>query len=271
MREINKSEIAEYINILGKFCGKRDIQELTTLELKKKYNIKQADIMVLFGGSILSGGDVLANGIKNNVARKYIIVGGRGHTTASLERKFYELYPETDRTSDLSKISEAEIFKNYLKYKYNIEPDFLEIYSTNCGNNITNLLELLKKENISFQSIIISQDATMQLRMDAGLRKYVSGNVEIINFATYEVEVCEKDGELIFNKNVDNMWDIERYIALLMGEIPRLTDDGNGYGPKGKGYIAHVDIPDNVEKAFLILKEVYGDKVRKANPLYASK
>ena len=70
MREINKSEIAEYINILGKFCGKRDIQELTTLELKKKYNIKQADIMVLFGGSILSGGDVLANGIKNNVARK---------------------------------------------------------------------------------------------------------------------------------------------------------------------------------------------------------
>ena len=74
--------------------------------------------MVLFGGSILSGGDVLANGIKNNVARKYIIVGGRGHTTVSLERKFYELYPETDRTSDLSKISEAEIFKNYLKYKY---------------------------------------------------------------------------------------------------------------------------------------------------------
>ena len=56
-----------------------------------------------------------------------------------------------------------------------------------------------------------------------------------------------------------------------MGEIPRLTDDENGYGPKGKGYIAHVDIPDNVEKAFLILKEVYGDKVRKANPLYASK
>ena len=67
------------------------------------------------------------------------------------------------------------------------------------------------------------------------------------------------------------MWDIERYITLLMGELPRLTDDENGYGPKGKGYIAHVDIPDNVEKAFLILKEVYGDKVRKANPLYASK
>ena len=44
MREINKSEIAEYINILGKFCGKRDIQELTTLELKKKYNIKKKQL-----------------------------------------------------------------------------------------------------------------------------------------------------------------------------------------------------------------------------------
>ena len=67
------------------------------------------------------------------------------------------------------------------------------------------------------------------------------------------------------------MWDIDRYITLLMGEIPRLADDEDGYGPKGAGYIAHIDIPEDVKNAFLILKQIYGDKVRKANPLYASK
>ena len=42
------------------------------------------------------------------------------------------------------------------------------------------------------------------------------------------------------------MWDMERYVSLLMGETPRLTDDAAGYGPHGAGYIAHVDIPEEV-------------------------
>ena len=66
------------------------------------------------------------------------------------------------------------------------------------------------------------------------------------------------------------MWDMERYITLLMGEIPRLSDDSNGYGPKGKNYIAHVEIPQEVEMAFSQLKEIYGNRIRKANPLYAT-
>ena len=56
-----------------------------------------------------------------------------------------------------------------------------------------------------------------------------------------------------------------------LGEIPRLTDDLNGYGPKGKGYIAHVDIPEKVRAAFEELKEIYGNETREANPLYAAK
>ena len=139
-KKISEYEIANCINVLGNFCGKRDIDELTAFELMKKYGVEKADVMVLFGGSILAGGDILGNAMKNDVAKKYVIVGGRGHTTASLEEQFYKLYPDSDKNSILSEISEAEIFRNYLKYKYNLQPDFLEIYSTNCGINITNLL-----------------------------------------------------------------------------------------------------------------------------------
>ena len=42
-------KIAEAINILGFFCGKRDITELSTKCLKDKYGIEQVDVMVLFG------------------------------------------------------------------------------------------------------------------------------------------------------------------------------------------------------------------------------
>ena len=62
---------------------------------------------------------------------------------------------------------------------------------------------------------------------------------------------------------------MERYVTLLMGEIPRLSDDSRGYGPRGKGYIAHVDIPREVRSAFDSLQTEYGDMVRKANPLYS--
>jgi hypothetical protein len=57
----------------------------------------------------------------------------------------------------------------------------------------------------------------------------------------------------------------------MMGKIPRLLDDVNGYGPNGKNYIAHVDIPVNVMRAFEEIKVEYGDLVRVANPLFASK
>ncbi len=38
------------------------------------------------------------------------------------------------------------------------------------------------------------------------------------------------------------------------GELPRLRDDATGYGPCGRDFIAHVDIPQDVEQAWQQLK-----------------
>lgn len=254
------------INILGKFCGKRDISKLESAQLKARYGIDQADIMVLFGGSILAGGDVLAEAMRNKIAKKYVIVGGAGHTTQTLRLQMHDQFPQIDTDG----LPEASIFAIYLKYKYNLEPDFLECDSTNCGNNITYLLRLLKEHHETFKSIILMQDATMQLRMEAGLRKNINQDSIIVNYAAYDVEVIVRDHELVFKQNVLGMWTMERYISLLMGEIPRLLDDADGYGPNGKNYIAHVDVPIEVRNAFAELKEEYGHLIREANPLYCS-
>ena len=109
----------------------------------------------------------------------------------------------------------------------------------------------------------------MQRRMDATLRKYAGEEIAIINYAAYQAKVVERDSKLAFDREIWGMWPMERYLTLLMGEISRLSDTPEGYGPSGKGYIAHVEIPEEVETAFTQLKREYPGMVREANPLYA--
>jgi len=259
--------IANCINILGRFLGQRDLPALTRENLRKYLGMDRVDVMALFGGSILPGGDVLAEAMKENIAREYIIVGGEGHTTQALRDRVHALYPEIETNG----MPEAEVFAAYLHRKYALKADFLERESTNCGNNITNLLALLRENGLPHKSVILTQDATMQRRMDAGLRKHADPDTRIINFAAYSAEVTVRGGRLAFAGEIPGMWDMERYISLLLGEIPRLRDDENGYGPSGKGFIAHVEIPDEVNAAFDLLCGKYPHLVREANPAYATK
>ena len=256
--------MAEAVNILGDFCGVRDVSALEPPVLEKEAGLAQADVMALFGGSILCGGDVLARAIMAKAAKAYVIVGGAGHTTPTLRRKMQEAYPEIQTDN----MPEAEVFAAYLKLRYGLAADLLETASTNCGNNITNLLELLEKNRIPCESIILTQDATMQRRMAAGLRKH-RPDVKIVNYAAYRARVEEREGALCYTRDIWGMWDMERYIELLLGEIPRLRDDENGYGPLGKGFIAHEDIPEEALEAFRTLS--LNHAVRKANPAFSSR
>ena len=259
-------DTAQCINVLGRFCGRRDVPELTREHLRAVCGLDQADVMVLFGGSVLCGGDELARAMRNGVARRYVIVGGEGHTTEALRSLVHDRHPQIETAG----LPEAQVFAAYLRHVHDLQADLLECESTNCGNNITNLLALLRENRVPCSSIILMQDATMQLRMDAGLRKHAP-DVRIVNYAAYSATVVENGQELAFTGEISGMWDVERYISLLLGEIPRLTDDENGYGPCGKGFIAHVDIPAEVNRAFEALCRKFPQHVRAANPLYASK
>ena len=257
------TKIAEAVNIIGNFCGPRDIDELTAAALQDKYNIPRVDVAVLFGGSILAGGEVFAEIMKNKLAETYVIVGGAGHTTATLREKMaISLGKEFSSQS-----CEAELFNEYLQEKHGLSADYLEKESTNCGNNIIFLLSLLEKENIPHDSILMVQDATMQRRMEATWRRYVSGGT-VINYAAYRVKVTGSEEGLAYEEEPAGMWDMDRYVELLMGDAQRLQDTPEGYGPRGKNFIAHVDMPPEVKEAFLYLQKFY--RVREANSAYAT-
>jgi uncharacterized SAM-binding protein YcdF (DUF218 family) len=262
-------KIADNLNTLSDFLGKRDIHTLSCSALEEKYQISQADLLILFGGSIAYGCDVVGKAVSNHIAKNFMIVGGEGHTTDSLRRAINDACPQIVTAGKM----EADIMSEYIQWKYDLDHIWIERNSTNCGNNITNALDVMKQNDLTPSHIIIVQDSTMQCRMDAGFRKYVQDSkVQIINFAAYNVRVEVRGVDIIIEPtDIWGMWDIEAYITLLMGEIPRLFDDANGYGPNGKQYIAHVDIPTKVMSAFEQLQDIYGDLVRAANPQYASK
>jgi uncharacterized SAM-binding protein YcdF (DUF218 family) len=262
-------KIAKNINLLSDFLGKRDINTLSSNALEEKYQVSQVDMLILFGGSIPHGCDVVGKALLNHIAKNFMIVGGEGHTTVSLRQAIHNAYPEIVTEGKM----EADIMSEYIRRKYKIDKILIERKSTNCGNNVTNALDVIKQHKLYPKNIIIVQDLTMQCRMDAGFRRYLhNSEVEIINFSSYKVKVKVRNEKLVIEpSDIWGMWDIKRYISLLMGEIPRLLDNADGYGPNGKDYIAHVDMPLNILKAFEELKAEYGDLVRVANPLYASK
>lgn len=263
---MNIHQIANNLNILGDYLAQRDIEVLTSNALYETYKISQVDLLILFGGSIPHGCDVAADAVKRGIAKRFMIVGGEGHTTQGLREAVNRLYPKIDT----EKKKETDIMNDYIKSKYGLHDILLERESTNCGNNVTYALEVIKQNNLNPKTLLLIQDSTMQRRMDAVFRKHMIDQklelANVINFAAYRVKVTVMDEKLTLEpSNLWGMWNIERYITLLMGEIPRLSDNKEGYGPMGKGFIAHVDIPLQVQEAFNELKKDYGDFIRIAH------
>lgn len=271
---MSADDIARDMNTLAGFLGRRDVPELTQGALEARCGWRQADAMALFGGSILAGGDVLAAAMRAGVARTYVIVGGAGHTTQTFRARVRQLCPDLDFSDDAC---EADVFAAYLGSRHGLEPDLLERRSTNCGNNIGYLRNLLAERGVPCKTLILSQDATMQLRMEA-ICRHDWPEVEPVSYATYRARVVAGEEPPSASDPLDalayegaplGMWTPRRYLTLLMGEIPRLADDEGGYGPRGKGFLVHVDMPDKVTAAFGRLRDAFPECVRQANPRYA--
>jgi hypothetical protein len=88
--------LADAANTLTRFLGVRDLPKLSHKTLQRRYGIEQADVLILFGGTIPFGCDVAAAAWRRGVARHLMIVGGIGHTTQSLRAKFKARFPEMD-------------------------------------------------------------------------------------------------------------------------------------------------------------------------------
>lgn len=257
---------ADDLNTISSFLALRDISEISSEAIHSAAGINRADLLILLGNSLLYSADIAALFMNQYLADRMLISGGIGHSTSYLKKASSGFLTSEQLKSDT--LSEAEILKMYLLNHHHTNPDTIltETQSSNCGANAEESFKVLDSHGISPQSIILIQDPTMQRRTLASFQKVwgLDSGVQWINFAPFVPEVELSGNKLTYAGNdVYGLWEMHRFISLLMGEIPRLRDDSNGYGPKGKGYISHVDIPEKVEKAYSRLENIFTDSVRK--------
>lgn len=142
----------------------------------------------------------------------------------------------------------------------------IEDRSTNCGLNAAFSRDVLNDAGFDSPGrLIVVQDPTMALRTVASFAKVyedLSEKVEILSWPVWIPKIeAGSDGRTmkfcLDGMNGDTgVWNMDRFMELIMGEIPRLRDDELGYGPRGKGFIVHIDIPQEVEDAWQRLSEV---------------
>lgn len=159
----------------------------------------------------------------------------------------------------------------------------VEDQSTNCGANASMTKGLLARHGIhNPHSIIVAQDPTMCRRTAASFGKLYEADAEsrpqILCWPTFvprvtmvEAQTVASSGPLsqltfqttpMSGPDPDDLWEMPRFADLIMGEIPRLRDTVDGYGPRGKGFISHVDVPPSVENAWRILRSSLGSLER---------
>ncbi len=198
------------------------------------------DVLLLFGGSLPDAWDMAAGLVLDGRVGTLVLVGGQGHTTDVLRSIL-----GADRGS-----TETELMAAYLGRRHGIQDWLLEPRSTNCGDNVVLAREVVLGHGLAPRTVGLVQDPTMQRRMDAVCRQVWP-----------EVRAVNRPGPRTGGRY---RWPRDRWVSLVMGEVPRLRDDADGYGPRGRGFQAAVEIPDEIEAAYAAVLREHPDWGRPA-------
>ncbi len=241
--QLNPTAIAA-ANILGHWLAADDFTHQTVIDTR--------DIIVLAGNAVIPAIDAACQlAAENNIP--LVITGGIGHSTTFLYSAIashprYNNIPTTGRP-------EADILADIAHqfWKVPAKKIYRETHSTNCGENATMTRNLLAQLGLSPRRVILVQDPTMQRRSAATFARAWRGEEDQPEWCSFPgiipVLAATKQGARFSGDN-NGMWPVDRYLSLIMGEIPRIRDDANGYGPQGRDFIEHVDMPESVDAAW---------------------
>jgi hypothetical protein len=244
------------LTVLAAFLARRDQPGLTSDD--------PVDVLVLCGSAVLRSLTVAADALRDGAAARILVTGGIGHSTAYLAEAVarHPVYRDVDTAGRTEAAVIAEVLTRHLDV-----PTVLvrtEEESTNCGQNAEFSLRALAAENEPARSLVIVQDPTMQRRTHAGFDRWRDADGPEIRSHAPFVPVVGADGA---GETAETpVWTLDRFRGLALGEISRLTDDQHGYGPRGAGFIVHVDLPDDVVAAHRRLRAAHPGAARDLTP-----
>jgi uncharacterized SAM-binding protein YcdF (DUF218 family) len=247
------AQISENLNVLARYLALDDFGGSPPTE----DDLHSVGVIALFGNhgeATLTRACTLAQITPHS---KLLFSGGIGHSTRLLYRILCT-DPYLAAQSALSPdMSEADMYSAVAQSIFDIPADriLVENRSANAGENAQFSIRALKNAGLSTETVVLLQDPTMQRRailtwqrqaelagIEARLLSHSAFVPSVVAASDGTLRVCPDQGL--------GSWSFMRLAALLLGEIRRLRDDENGYGPRGLNFIAHVDIPDAVLESY---------------------
>lgn len=273
-RDLWTDSLVEDLNCVSRFLALRDVDAPTPEAIRRGLggvprisDSPPANCLLLLGCGLPYVAERAAEAMKSGVAAELLIAGGVGHSTEPL-REAVRNHPAL---SDLETAGrpEAHIFRDIVARTAGIDAASIGIEdrSANCGENAEFAFRLLAEQRRRPpRTILLMQDPVLQRRADATFRRVrdeTAGDlseIRFLNFAPIVPVVERRGGALRFVAPPPGspLWPMDRFIDLVLGEIPRLRDDERGYGPRGARFIVHVEIPVGVLEAHERLVGVLG-------------
>jgi uncharacterized SAM-binding protein YcdF (DUF218 family) len=228
------------LELIGRFLARRDVTSLDPAEVRRSF-----DALVLCGSGVLATVEVAAQAFHDRIVPGILVTGGIGHSTPYLAHAVdahpaYADVPTADRP-------EAAVLADVLRRHLGVPASAMttEEEATNCGENAELTLRILAGRP-EVRSVLLVQDPTMQRRTHASFDHHagvLGRTLEVVSQAPF-VPVVRSTG--VTDAAGDVAWTIDRFASLVVGEVRRLHDDEDGYGPRGAGFIDHVEVPDEV-------------------------
>ena len=260
--------ITKAVDRIAQYLARRDVDRLSPASIHEIIGRERADLLILLGSAIPSTAVLAARAYREGVARRILVSGGRGHSTAYLMRNM--AHPRYSQWLEgAGDRSEAEILASIL-YGHGAPPEdvLLETESTHCGDNAVKSLEAVIRMGIDADTVLLIQDPTMQRRSHVSFEKVWQGRgVHFVSYAPFIPQAACEQGRwsVRIPEDMAPAWEWERFLGLIMGEIPRLRDDPDGYGPRGRGFIVHVDLPPRIKMDAGLLARRFPGSSRTSN------
>jgi len=220
------------------------------------------DLVILAGNAILATAEG-AFDLACNENVPVLITGGIGHSTDLLTQAVRACPVYVSIATDGR--PEADVLADVAREIWGLAPNqvMVETQSTNCGENAIFSLRRLDDLGLRPQRAVLVQDPLMQRRSEASFTRAWRDSAwptAFLDWPVFVPQLAIRDGVVDYRDgSPKGLWSPQRFVSLLMGEIPRLRDDENGYGPRGRGFISHVDIPSDVLAAYGHLSRALAD------------
>ena len=226
--------------------------------------MRELDVIALLGNQVIATLRAACALIQRSPQAVLLLSGGIGHSTPllydNLRRSNYGGLVREGLVKET--MTEAEMAAAVAQAAFQIPAGriLIENRSTNTAENARYSLQSLKAANRGQGPILIVQDPTMQRRSmltwerEAGIAGWGARALSLAVFVP-QVEPGLEPGSAGLPRfiagQIEGTWTMERFVALILGEIRRLRDDEDGYGPKGRNFLPHVEIPGPVIESYL--------------------